>query len=130
MFVLGVDSRLRDETREQARELRGRGKPTVTLLASAEQTEVLAHADQLADVRLSLRSDGDVGTMAVTGSTTLDDLFGRQPPVRATPAPAPAAPKVFCEPVEVILGEQKVIQYFREDMTECEPRVPQGGGSR
>jgi len=72
-FVLGVNSRMQKESREEARSRR-RTSPSVTLLVSAEEAEQLAHAERLGSLRLSLRNDLDVDFAENTGGVDLDAL--------------------------------------------------------
>ena len=59
VFVLGVNSRLGSESREDAKR-RGKQSPSVTLLTSADQAESLAFAENQGELRLLLRNDLDV----------------------------------------------------------------------
>ncbi len=74
VFVLGVNSRMAKETKEEARERRGPQRPSVTLLVTAEQAEQLAHAMAVGEVRLSLRNDLDINFSVLEGGTNIDDL--------------------------------------------------------
>ncbi len=59
VFVLGVNSRMGSESREEAKK-RGAQQPSVTLLTTAEQAEELAFAENQGQLRLLLRNDLDV----------------------------------------------------------------------
>jgi pilus assembly protein CpaB len=59
VFVLGVNSRLSTESREEAKK-RGAQTPSVTLLVSAEQAEKLAFSENQGELRMLLRNDLDV----------------------------------------------------------------------
>ena len=59
VFVLGVNSRMGSENTDQAREKRGKQRPSVTLLVSGEQAEHLAYAEAMGDITLTLRNDLD-----------------------------------------------------------------------
>ena len=59
VFVLGVNSRMGSESRDEAKK-RGRQDPSVTLLTTAEQAEELAFAENQGELRLLLRNDLDV----------------------------------------------------------------------
>ncbi len=59
VFVLGVNSRLGSESREDAKK-RGAQTPSVTLLVTAEQAEELAFSENQGELRLLLRNDLDV----------------------------------------------------------------------
>jgi pilus assembly protein CpaB len=76
IFVLGVNSRMQRESREEAREKRGKQSPSVTLLVTAEEAEQLAHAEKLGRLRLTLRNDLDVNFSNLTG-VDISALRGR-----------------------------------------------------
>ena len=59
VFVLGVNSRMGSENVDQAREKRGKQRPSVTLLVNMAQAEELAYAEALGDITLTLRNDLD-----------------------------------------------------------------------
>ncbi len=115
VFVLGVNSRLAKESREEARDRRGSQKPSVTLLVTAEQSEQLAHAQGVGEVRLSLRNDLDVNYTTLEGGVDIEDLR-RQLRLNADPAtrrraygggggtPGLAEPKTT---IEIIRGDEK-----------------------
>jgi pilus assembly protein CpaB len=67
VFVLGVNSRMQKESKEEARQRRGSHSPSVTLLVTADQAEELAHAEKMGRLRLSLRNDLDVNYADLTG---------------------------------------------------------------
>jgi pilus assembly protein CpaB len=102
IFVLGVDARMGDETREQALDRRGKQRPTVTLLASPDQAEQLALAHTLGDLTLTLRNDGDVDVdRDLGGGVTVASLRQQLAPakpvgrVRSPPDPECAALKLI-----------------------------------
>jgi pilus assembly protein CpaB len=72
VFVLGVNSRMRNESRDDAK-ARGRNRPSVTLLTTADQAEQVAHAENMGEVTLTLRNDLDV-TYADLSGVDIDDL--------------------------------------------------------
>ena len=67
IFVLGVNSRKGDEDEVEAREKRGKQRPTVTLLVTAEQAESMAYAEALGAITLALRNDLDIAYAETTG---------------------------------------------------------------
>ncbi len=82
VFVLGVNSRMGDESREDAKRVRGRQQQyrTVTLLVSAEQAEEVAFAENQGDLRLLLRNQDDIAANPVPG-VDMDKLLGRLTPI-------------------------------------------------
>ena len=73
VFVLGVNSRMKQETGEEAKEKRGSQKPSVTLLVTADQAEQIAHAENLGEIVLTLRNDLDVNFTPLAG-VDIEDL--------------------------------------------------------
>lgn len=59
VYVLGVDSRMGDETAEQAAARRGTHRPTVTLLVDPADAERVTHGSVVGELRLTLRTGGD-----------------------------------------------------------------------
>ncbi len=116
IFVLGVNSRMQRESREEAREKRGKQKPSVTLLVTAEEAEQLAHAEKMGRLRLTLRNDLDINEAILPGvdiqalRTKFEDAKPKEtarPRVR-TVAPAPKA----TQELKIIRGgtiEKKVV---------------------
>jgi len=103
VFVLGVNSRLGSETREDAKR-RGKQSPSVTLLVTALQAERLSHAENQGELRLLLRNDLDVDQHELT-SIALSDLRRKleaaKPKVRVRPPPEPETKGVL-----IITGDQ------------------------
>jgi pilus assembly protein CpaB len=109
VFVLGVNSRMQKETRDEAKARRGNQRPSVTLLVTADQAEQIAHAENMGEVVLTLRNDLDVVYTQLEG-VDIDDLRRKievsKKPVRA------AAKKVVknCQEMKIISGgKTKVI---------------------
>jgi pilus assembly protein CpaB len=72
IFVLGVNSRKGQESDEDARQKRGKQRPTVTLLVTAEEAESVAFAEALGDITLALRNDLDIAFAETTGVDVVD----------------------------------------------------------
>lgn len=114
VFVLGVNSRMRQEQKEEAQKKRGSQKPSVTLLVTADQAEQIAHAENLGEITLTLRNDLDVSYTVLEG-VDMGDLRRKievKPVVvrktaRAAPAPAPTRQ---CVEVKMVLGGVTKIQ--------------------
>jgi len=81
--VLGVNSRMQRETKEEAQQIRGAQRPSVTLLVTADQAEQIAHAGNMGEIVLSLRTDLDVMDVQLHG-VNIDDLRRQLAP---TPQP-------------------------------------------
>jgi Flp pilus assembly protein CpaB len=118
MFVLGVDSRLSGETREEAELARGRSRPSITLLATPDQAEQIAHAELLGDLRMVLRNSTDLGFAEVDG-VDLDDLRRRLTRTPTVIRAAPSLPEPRCMELAVILGEERVVQLVDEHGVPC-----------
>ncbi len=93
VFVLGVNSRMGNETVEDAKAKRGKLVPSVTLLVTAEQAETVAYAEAMGKITLALRNDLDIAYAETTG-VDVDALRRKlEKPkavkVRAKPKPAP-----------------------------------------
>ena len=118
VFVLGVNSRKQNESAEQAREIRSRQRPSVTLLVTADQAEKVAHAENLGDIVLSLRNDLDVTVSSLSG-VDLDDLRRKieRPVIRRV---RPRKPVKKCREFELIQGENKKVILVDENGTPCE----------
>ena len=117
IFVLGVNSRMHKESADEAREARGRQKPSVTLLVTADQAEEVAHAENMGEIVLSLRNDLDVNVSALTG-VDVDDLRSKlapQPVIVRRPKPVKK-----CREMEIIAGGEKRILLVDEQGVPCE----------
>ena len=116
VYVLGVDSRQLGESTEKGDVRRGQQRPSVTLLVSADDAETVAHARQVGEVRLVLRSGVDLGVRPdLTGVRC-----GLQPcPTTRTVAPQAAALS-DCVEVELIRGPTSEILLVHPDGTMCE----------
>ena len=110
VFVLGVNSRMKQETGEEAKEKRGSQKPSVTLLVTADQAEQIAHAENLGEIVLTLRNDLDVNFATLAG-VDVDDLRSKleSAPKVIRRAAAPAAAKKQCHEFTVIQGNEKKV---------------------
>ncbi|MEM6929818.1 MAG: Flp pilus assembly protein CpaB [Myxococcota bacterium] len=122
IFVLGVNSRMRQETADEARKLRGRNRPSVTLLVTADEAEKIAHAENMGTITLSLRNDLDV-KVSTLGGVNIDDLRGRlqtKKVVRRRVKTVKAKPKKQCQEVAMVQGGQKKIMLVDKDGNPCE----------
>jgi pilus assembly protein CpaB len=120
VFVLGVNSRMQKESREEASEKRGKQKPSVTLLVTADQAEQVAHAENMGEIRLSLRNDLDVNFASLPG-VDVEDLRSKlevKKPVRR--APAPKKPEKKCREVSLITGGEKRVMLVDENGIPCD----------
>lgn len=77
--------------------------PTVTLMATPAEAEILTLANSQGQVQLVLRNSSDQ-EMAETPGSYVNELYGgrKRPKVTAEPAPAPRPRVVRSEPVEVV----------------------------
>lgn len=92
VFVLGVNSMMSGEETNDTKH-RGRQKPSVTFLVSAQQAEQLSLAEQIGEIHLSLRNDQDVNYKQLTGADLdmlLPKLKPAMGPLRRAPPPAPS----------------------------------------
>ncbi len=121
IFVLGVNSRMKSETAEQARDLRGRNRPSVTLLVTADEAEKIAHAENLGEIVLSLRNDLDVKVNSL-GGVNIDDLRGRLQTKKVVRrrTPKKVVKKKQCQEVSIVQGGQKKIILVDKNGTPCE----------
>jgi len=91
VFVLGVNSMMSGEDTTDAK-VRGKNKPSVTFLLSAQQAEQMALAEQIGEIHLSLRNAQDVNYKQLAGAD-LDGLLPKlkpaRGPLRRAPPPAP-----------------------------------------
>ncbi len=124
VFVLGVNSRsvnsrMQKENQEDATEKRGKQKPSVTLLVTADQAEEVAHAENMGEIRLSLRNDLDVNFANLPG-VDVGDLRSKlevKKPVRRT---KPKAPKKKCREMAIVSGGEKQIMLVDENGIPCD----------
>jgi pilus assembly protein CpaB len=120
VFVLGVNSRMQKETREEAEQMRGKQKPSVTLLTTADDAEQVAHAENMGDIRLALRNDLDVNFTNLPG-VDVDALRGKlkaPEPIRR-PARKPK-PTKKCQEFEMVQGGEKKIIMVDENGIPCD----------
>lgn len=91
VFVLGVNSRMSDERPEQANDRRGRHRPSVTMLVTAEQAEKLAQAEAVGRLQLTLRNDLDINFAELHGIdvNALRSKLETPKPVRSRPRAEP-----------------------------------------
>lgn len=73
---------------------KAKGAPTVTLALTPDQAEILVHAQQIGNVTLTLRSDGDIAQAEAAGINTSELLGENEPPPVAAAPVAKAKPKV------------------------------------
>ncbi|MCB9686144.1 MAG: Flp pilus assembly protein CpaB [Alphaproteobacteria bacterium] len=124
VFVLGVNSRMKQESSEDAEKKRGKNKPSVTLLVTADQAEQIAHAENLGEIVLTLRNDLDYNYMELEG-VDVSDLRSKLVvkkevrPTRTVKA-APAAPKKQCREVSMIMGGEKRVILVDENGIPCD----------
>ncbi len=109
VFVLGVNSLAAGETKETTRE-RGKQKPSVTFLVTAQQAEEIAHAEVTGEVRLALRNDQDIDLANTTGVMSVDELRNRMR----------TQPEVYVAPPVVDEPGQTVLVYRGPDLEEWE----------
>jgi pilus assembly protein CpaB len=121
VFVLGVNSRMAKETREEARDRRGAQKPSVTLLVTAEQAEQIAHANGVGEIRLSLRNDLDVNYATLEGGVDIEDLRRQlrrnQAPVSRRRGGGSTAAAPEKETIKIIKGDMDYEQEINADGT-------------
>lgn len=120
VFVLGVNSRMQKESAEDAEKSRGKQKPSVTLLVTADDAEQVAHAENLGDIRLALRNDLDVNFNNLPG-VDIDALRRKlEKPKEVIRRPKPKKPEKKCREFEMVQGGQKKIIMVDENGIECE----------
>ncbi len=123
VFVLGVNSRSQNESTDEARELRPRQRPSVTLLVTAEQAERVAHAENMGQIVLSLRNDLDV-IVSSLGGVDLDDLRSKiEAPVIRRVRPKPVKK---CREMKIISGGEAKTMLVDDAGVPCN----QGAGRR
>lgn len=117
VFVLGVNSRRQNETADEATEKRGKQKPSVTLMVTADQAELIAHAENIGEITLSLRNDLDVDFEPLEG-VAMDDLRRKLEvkKVRRTRR----APEKKCREFQQIQGGEKIIILVDEQGRPCQ----------
>jgi len=121
VFVLGVNSRMQKETEEEALQMRGDQKPSVTLLTTADDAEKVAHAENMGEIRLALRNDLDVNFTNLPG-VDVNALRGKlkaPEPVRR-PTVRKKAPEKKCREFEMVQGGEKKIIMVDEQGVPCE----------
>jgi pilus assembly protein CpaB len=114
VFVLGVNSRMKQEGAEEAQKKRGSQKPSVTLLTTADQAEQIAHAENLGEMTLTLRNDLDVSYTVLEGI----DMDGLRRKIEVKPqvvrktarAAAAPAPTKQCIEIKMVSGSETRIQ--------------------
>jgi len=91
VFVLGVNSRMNEEKAEEATQRRGKHRPSVTLLVTAEQAEKLAQAEAVGRLQLTLRNDLDINYAELHGIdvNALRSKLEMPKPVRSRPRGEP-----------------------------------------
>ena len=107
VFVLGVNSRMHRETWQEARDKRGNQDPSVTLLVTADQAEMLAHAQKMGQIRLTLRNDLDVNYQQLAG-VDIDAL--RRKIQKARPKKSTGVPRVVPSSSAPKMGALKLIR--------------------
>lgn len=122
VFVLGVNSRMAKETKEEARDRRGAQKPSVTLLVTAEQAEQIAHANSVGEVRLSLRNDLDVNYATLEGGVDIEEIRRQlrrasEPIARRRYGGGGAAPAAAKDTIKIIKGDKDYEQVINADGT-------------
>jgi pilus assembly protein CpaB len=121
VFVLGVNSRMKQETGEEAKEKRGSQRPSVTLLVTADQAEQIAHAENLGEIVLTLRNDLDVNFATLAG-VDVDDLRSKleSAPKVIRRTAAVSAPKKQCHEFTVISGGDKKVILVDDQGIPCD----------
>jgi pilus assembly protein CpaB len=115
VFVLGVNSRMKQEGQEEAQKKRGSQKPSVTLLVTADQAEQIAHAENLGEITLTLRNDLDVSYTVLEG-VDMGDLRKKievKPQVvrkGGTAKPAPTGPTRQCIEIKMVQGAKTTVK--------------------
>jgi len=119
VFVLGVNSRMQKESAEEAEQMRGKQKPSVTLLTTADDAEQVAHAENLGDIRLALRNDLDVNFTNLPG-VDVDALRGKLKAPEPIRRPRKTAPKKNCTEFQMVQGGVKKIIMVDENGIPCD----------
>jgi pilus assembly protein CpaB len=120
-FVLGVNSRMGKESTTDAKDKRGKQKPSVTLLVTADKAEQIAHAENMGEITLTLRNDTDMSELDLEG-VDVNDLRSKLMPKKEVRPPAKKAPpdKVKCTEVHVIGGDEKKILFVDDKGLPCQ----------
>jgi pilus assembly protein CpaB len=120
VFVLGVNSRMQKETKEEANAIRGTQRPSVTLLVTADQAEQVAHAENMGEIVLDLRNDLDVNFAPLEG-VNIDDLR-RKIEVKKTVRPTNLTKvvKKNCHEFKMISGDQTKIVLVDDNGVLCQ----------
>jgi pilus assembly protein CpaB len=121
VFVLGVNSRMLKESSTDAKEKRGKQKPSVTLLVTADKAEQIAHAENMGEITLTLRNDTDMVELDLEG-VDVNDLRSKLVIKKEVRPPAKKAPdiKIKCKEVHVIGGDEKKILYVDDKGAPCQ----------
>ena len=122
VFVLGVNSRMQKETEEEAIQMRGDQKPSITLLTTADDAEKVAHAENMGEIRLALRNDLDVNFTNLPG-VDVDALRGKlkaAEPVRRATVRKKKGPEKNCREFEMVQGGEKKIIMVDENGIPCD----------
>lgn len=117
VFVLGVNSRMGSESREEATSKRRRTAPSVTLLVNTEQAEQLAHNEKMGRLQLALRNAQDVNIVDSDG-VNLDALRTKlevAKPVRVRVKTV--EPKEQLQQLKIIRGDKVTTETVGEDGT-------------
>ncbi|NCG19091.1 MAG: Flp pilus assembly protein CpaB [Rhodobacterales bacterium] len=114
IFVLGVNSRASGESTEDAAK-RGKQKPTVTFLVTADQAEKVAYGEVLGDIRLALRNDLDVDFAETQGITSLDVLRRQLEIKTVVRKRKPVVKKEETGIIKIIRGDQVTEETFGAD---------------
>jgi len=117
VFVLGVNSRMQKETKEEAQQIRGAQHPSVTLLVTADQAEQIAHAENMGEIVLTLRNDLDVNYQPLNG-VDINDLrrqiaITKQVTVRAVHV------KKNCHEFKMISGGETKVMLVDDNGVPC-----------
>lgn len=120
VFVLGVNSRMQKETRDEAKAMRGNQRPSVTLLVTADQAEQIAHAENMGEIVLTLRNDQDVNYSVLEG-VDIDDLrIKLQVQNKVIRPTQKKAPSKKCREMSIIAGGQKKVILVDDNGIPCD----------
>jgi pilus assembly protein CpaB len=116
VFVLGVNSRMQKETKEEAQQMRGNQRPSVTLLVTADQAEQIAHAENMGEIVLTLRNDLDVNFQPLPG-VNIDDLRHK---LKVADAPVRTIHRTKdCHEFSIISGDTKKVILVDDQGVPC-----------
>lgn len=118
VFVLGVNSRMQKESSDEAADKRGRQKPSVTLLVTADQAEQIAHAENMGEVVLTLRNDLDVNYASLEG-VDVDDLRSKLEVTKKIIRTTAKATTKKCREFSMISGGEKKVILVDEQGIPC-----------